>query len=464
MFFDDVFRPFIEQSPVSVMFRGTLEHIFAAPRLDGLFERTAQRQCCRDLAFSTCADLLGLVVTQVQPSLHAAYRARCEQVGVSVQALYQKVAGVEPRVCEALVRETAADLAAIIDAMDAALPGPLPGFEVRIVDGNHLQGTQHRLKELRRLGDAALPGHTLAVLNPHRELIEEVVVCTDGHANQKPLFRFLLDKVLPRQCWIADRDFSTREFLFGVKQRHAYFLVRHHGGLGFETVGRQRRLGRTDTGVVYEQNVRLSGDDGQEMIVRRITIKLDRPTRDKETEIHLLTNLPQKVTGQKIAAAYLSRWKIENAFHKLTMVLRCELNTLGYPQAALFGFCLAVVMYNVVHTVTAALRGAHPDALEKTAGKATKFSFYYLADEIAGVSRGMAIVVAAEYWTKAFAHKTPLQMAKQLRWLARKVRVERYLTNPASEKKRKARRPIKHGGHVSTQRILQKRKLITKKR
>lgn len=461
MFFDDVFRPFIEQSPVSVMFRGTLENIFSAPRLDNLFERTAQRQCGRELAFSTCADLLGLVVTQIQPSLHAAYRVRREQVGVSVQALYQKVAGIEPRVGEALVRETAADLAAIIDEMDAALPGPLPGFAVRIVDGNHLQGTPHRLKELRRLGDAARPGHTLAVLNPHRELIEEVVVCTDGHANQKPLFRHLLNKVQPRQCWIADRDFSTREFLFGVKQRHGYFLIRHHGGLGFEAAGRLRRLGRTDTGVVYEQNVRLTDDDGQELIVRRITIKLDRPTRDKEIEIHLLTNLPLRVTGQKVATAYLSRWQIENAFHKLTMVLRCELNTLGYPQAALFGFCLAVAMYNVVSTVTAALRAAHPEALEETAAK---FSFYYLADEIAGVSRGMAIVIAAEHWTKAFAQKTPPQMAKQLRWLARKVRVERFLTNPASAKKRKARRPIKHGGHVSTQRILQNRKLTTQKR
>ncbi len=48
MVFDKVFGPFIEQSPVSVMFRGTLENIFTARRLDGLFERTAQRQCCRD--------------------------------------------------------------------------------------------------------------------------------------------------------------------------------------------------------------------------------------------------------------------------------------------------------------------------------------------------------------------------------------------------------------------------------
>lgn len=464
MIFDDVFRSFIEQSPVSVMFRGTLENVFTAERLDDLFERTAQRQCGRELAFSTCVDLLGLVVTQIQPSLHAAYRVRREAVGVSVQALYQKVAGIEPRVSETLVRETAADLAAIIDEMDATLSGPLPGFEVRIVDGNHLQGTQHRLQELRRLGDAALPGQTLAVLNPHRELIEDVVVCEDGHANQKPLFRHLLAKVQPQQCWIADRDFSTREFLFGVQQRQGYFLVRHHGGLGVESVGRPRRLGRTDTGLVYEQKVRLTDDDGREMIVRRITIKLDRPTRDQDTEIHLLTNLPQKVTGQKVAAAYLSRWRIEDAFHKLTMVLRCELDTLGYPQAALFGFCLAVAMYNAVNTVTAALRAAHPEAREETAGMPRKFSFYYLADEIAGVSRGMAIVIAAEHWTKAFARTTSRQMAKKLLWLARKVDVERFLTNPTREKKRKTPRPKKHGGHVSTHRILQKRKLTTKKR
>jgi hypothetical protein len=265
MVFDEVFRPFIERSPVSVMFRGTLENVFAAQRLDDLFERTAKRQCSSDLAFSTCADLLGLVVGRIEPSLHAAYAARREQVAVSVQALYQKVAGIEPAVCEALVRETGQDLAAIVDEMDATLPGPLPGIDVRIVDGNYLQGTQHRLKELRRLGDAALPGHTLAVLNPHRELIEEVVVCEDGHANQRPLFYRLLDNVQSKQCWIADREYCTHPFLFGVKQRKGYFLIRHHGSLGFESAGRQRRLGRTDTGVVYQRKVRLTDNDGHEM-------------------------------------------------------------------------------------------------------------------------------------------------------------------------------------------------------
>lgn len=457
MVFDRIFQPFIEASPVSVMFRGTLENVLSAGRLDRLFAKTAKRQYLHELAFSTCVELLGLVVTQIRPSINAAYRTRRERMGVSVQSLYQKLSGIEPAVSEALVEETAVDLRAIIDRMKAEIPGPLSGYDVRIVDGNHLQGTHHRLKELRPVGDAALPGHTLSVLNPQRQLIEKVVVCPDGHANQKPLFGRLLKEVKPSQCWIADRDFSTRTFLLGVADRRAYFIVRHHRALGLEPIGSASRLGKTKTGEVYEQKVRLAGSNGCELVIRRITIKLLQPTRDKDREIHVLTNLPAKVAACKIADAYLARWRIEAAFYKLTMVLRCELNTLGYPEAALFGFCLAVVMYNALSAVMAALRVARPELATAT-GKKQKISFYYLADEIAGVWRGMALVIPASCWTNTFAHRTPAQMAKLLVELARHGPIEPFLTNPARVKKRKKRRIIQHGGHVSTYQILQQRK------
>ena len=44
MVFNQVFQKFIEQSPVSVMFRGTLENVFAAERLDRIFHDAARRQ------------------------------------------------------------------------------------------------------------------------------------------------------------------------------------------------------------------------------------------------------------------------------------------------------------------------------------------------------------------------------------------------------------------------------------
>lgn len=459
MVFPEVFAPFIEQSPVSVMFRATLEKVLAAERLNGIFQNTAQRQYCQTLAFSTCVDLLGLVVARIRPSLHAAYQVRRGQIAVSIQAVYQKVAGIEPAVSEALVRETAQEMSRLLAPMQAPRPSPLPGFEVRIADGNSLAGTQHRLKELRHLGDAALPGQTLAVLNPQQTQIEAVVACEDGHANQKPLMIRLLPLVQPNQCWIADRDFSTPDFLGGVAQRQAYFLVRQHGGLKGQLVGPRRRVGRIATGMVYEQALELPLHHGPPIRVRRITIELDQPTRDGETVLHLLTNLPARIGACQAARAYQDRWQIEAAFHKLTLVLRCELNTLGYPDAALFGFCLAVVMYNALNVVLTALRAAHP-AIQKRrdrTGKPVKLSFYYLADEIAGVSRGMAIAIGAETWTETFAGQTSSAMATILLDLARKVHLDRFFANPSSLKKRKKRRPM-HKSHVATQRILEARK------
>lgn len=469
MVFDEVFEPFINESPVSVMFRGTLEAAFSSERLDELFEDVAERQYCGELAFSTCAELLSVVVTRIHPSVHAAYRKKRKDISVSVKSVYNKLSGIEPAVSERLVRETAASLKPTIGEMDAALPGPLAGYDVRIVDGNHLSGTQHRLKELRTIGDAPLPGHTVAVLNPHVELVEDIIACRDGHANQKPLYVQLLDQVQRGQCWIADRDYSTLDFLGGIAERKAYFVIRQHGALKGQPVGRRRWLGRIDTGVVYEQGLCLTMADGEELTVRRVTLKLDEPTRDGDTELHLLTNLPKKVSATKVAETYASRWQIETAFAKLTTVLKCELNTLGYPEAALFGFCLAVVMYNAMSVVLAALRATHP-AVAPTAGgtgtakKEITFSFYYLADEISGVTRGMAIAIPAQHWTDAFAKLTPKQLANKLLWLARRADVEPFLTNPyGPQQRRKQRKMTTRGGNVSTHRILQKRKLPASK-
>jgi hypothetical protein len=48
------------------------------------------------------------------------------------------------------------------------------------------------------------------------------------------------------------------------------------------------------------------------MPVRRVTVELDQPTRNGETEIHMLTNLPAGGAGsRKVAALYRRRWTVE---------------------------------------------------------------------------------------------------------------------------------------------------------
>lgn len=164
------------------------------------------------------------------------------------------------------------------------------------------------------MGAAALPGQSVCILDPQRKLIEDLIACEDGHANERSLIPQFLERVRPEQCWIADSAYSTMDFLFGVAERPAHFLVRQHGGLLGEPLGPRKKIGRVETGVVYEQTLRTTHGDGRQMDVRRITIQLDKPTAKKEAEFHLLTNLPKSVSARKAAKAYRGRWKIETAF------------------------------------------------------------------------------------------------------------------------------------------------------
>ena len=458
MVFDSVFDQFVEDSPVSVMFRGTMENIFSADRLNALFEDTAQRQSSRRLLFSMCADLMSLVVAKIRPSVNAAYKRCREQLGVSVNAVYDKLSGIEPQVARRMVQATAEDLTKVTRSMKAHAASPLSGYELRIVDGNHLAGTQHRLKELRTLGAAALPGQALAILNPQTMLIEDVLPCEDGHANERVLLPELLPLVEPGQCWLADRNFCTIKFLYGIHRRKSHFIIRQHGKLEGRLVGRRRKLGRIETGIVYQQEIEIA-DRERTLSLRRITVMLDEPTRDGDTEIHLLSNLPAKINGQKIAELYSDRWTLETAFGHLATVLRSEVNTLGYPDAALFGFCIGLMLYNILSTIRAALQVAH-----KLDGQTRKVSMYYVGDEIAGVYRGMMIAVPEDHWTAHFADATPSQLARQLLQLARKVQIEHYLTNPYGPKRPPPKRKSgQRGNHVSTQRILDKRIAIAQK-
>jgi hypothetical protein len=83
-------------------------------------------------------ELLLQTVLRVHPLVYAAYQAREKEIPVSASALYDKLKGVEVDVSAALVRETAQDLATIQDILNVKKPGWLPGYKVRILDGNCL--------------------------------------------------------------------------------------------------------------------------------------------------------------------------------------------------------------------------------------------------------------------------------------------------------------------------------------
>jgi IS4 transposase len=451
MILGDVFERFAQDSPLSVMAQGVLENALSPQAVDQLFEDVAERQYTRKLLFSSVVDLMGLVVCRIRPAICAAYQARSEVIEASLRAVYDKLDRTEPGLSAALVHTTAARLAPVIDAMKGGRPELLPGYHVKILDGNHLAGTEHRIKELRTTRAGALPGQALVVLDPRLMLATDVILCEDGHAQERSLLDQVLEIVRAKDLWIEDRNFCTTNFLFGIAGRGAFFVVRQHAStLHWEFVGKRRACGRIDTGKVFQQTIRATNDAGEILILRRVTVVLDRPTRDGEMEIHLLTNVPAKDARAKVIAdLYRKRWTIETAFAELEATLDGEINTLGYPKAALFAFCVALVSYNVLSTVKAALRSVHGDEVVER-----DISGYYVAEDVTMTHRGMMIAIPEDEWV-VFQEMAPAELAGVLVKLAAAVRLPAYQKHPRGPKKPK---PKKQSGakikHVATAKVL----------
>jgi hypothetical protein len=439
---------FAEQAPVAVMVRGLLANILSPSEIDTIFRETAVRQHEDELLFSSVVELLQLVVTKSHKSLRAAYQAHHEQFEVSLTSVYNKLNGVETQVSRALVQRTAQRMGQVMEAFRGPPTKFLGRYRRRILDGSHLAATEHRLKELRTLHGGPLPGQALVVLDPEWGLATDMIPCEDGHAQERSLLVDLLDMVEPDDLWIADRNFCTVLMLHQIAASKAYFLVRQHAGLPWEPRGERRRVGRSQTGWVYEQQGVVPDGMGNDLPVRRLTLELDEATTEGERTIHMLTNLPSSVKGTDAADEYHGRWDIERLFGELTLSLRGEINTLAYPGAALLGYAVALLTYNVLSVVKAALRVTHgPELIDKD------LSIYYLADEVAGVWRGMEVAVPNAIWKRTFSRLETVDLAEELISIAGHANVKRYPKSPRGPKRPA---PKRHGKkpHISTARVL----------
>jgi hypothetical protein len=405
------------------------------------------------------------VVCRIRKSVNGSCKhlEKHDRLPVCVDAVYDKLARIETQTSRALVGHTAAQVRGVLEQLQARPLTVLDGYDLRLVDGNHPEGTEHRIGVLRDIGGGALPGVVVAVFDPQHRLIDDVVLSEDGHAQECTLFAALLERLRERQLWLADRHYCTSGILFGIARRGAFFLIRQHAGhLRWRLVGERLYVGRTDTGEVYEQKAILTDPEtGEERVLRRITIALDKPTREGDSELHLLSNVPEKdlpaeegspalqgVSALVLADLYLQRWRLETAFQTLTVQLRCEPNTLGYPPAALFAFCVAVGCYNLLAAMLAAVRVVHGEQEEE------KVSSYVVADELQGTYRGMDIAVAEADW-EPFRSADAAKLATLLKQIVAQTAMEHYRKYPSRPRKspRKVREkaPRKHS---STYRLL----------
>jgi Transposase DDE domain len=443
---DEILQKFLDKAPAAVIVGATIARTIGDSTLDDIFERHAGAQYTRDLTFSALSRLMTQVVFCTYPSVNAAYQQN-QEISVSIASVYNKLNGLETGVSQALAAETARSMDEILTALPDPPDEPVKGLRLRTLDGNFLAGTDHRLACLRGCGAAALPGMALVVRDGCTGLLTDIVPCEDAYTNERPLYTAVLPLVEANDLWLADRNFCTDDYLGGIQARDAYFLVRHHAGTKLHPLGQESRRRHHPDGTISEQRVRCGMSE-----CRCIIIRLKQPLRDGTTEIRLLTNVPLKqLSARRAAELYRTRWRIETAFQELTVSLRCEINTLGYPKAALFGFAMAVVSYNLLVLTRAVLASG----LGEEVVGVEALSSYHLATQVAAVAEGMMIAVPPSAWQR-FVAMTAAEFAGWLHEVARGIDWRPYRKRARGPKKPAVVKRTSRGAHRSTARELNK--------
>lgn len=449
-----IFKPFVEKSPISVMARAMIERALNPEQIDQWFEATAKAQYTKDLLFSSVFGIMSQVVSGRRRSVNAAYQASEEQIGVSITSVYNKLNGIEAHTSAELVRYASGQLAPIIKELGGIEAPLLVGFRTKVLDGNCIEASEHRIKELRGIAAGALPGKSLVVYDPQLATPIDVYPCEDGHSQERALLQDVLPSVQSDDLWLADRNFCVRSFLCGIYDRKAYFIIRQHGNLPWEPLGKEIQRGRTDTGKVFEQPIRVFDEHGNGYEFRRIRVLLKEKTRDGDNEIFIITSLLKTAANARtVADLYVKRWTIETSFQQLKKYFNSEINTLGYPPAALFAFCIGLIAYMILSVMMAALGSVHGHEKIKK-----EVSGYYISNELSETYQGMMIAIPPEEW-KVFLQFSQNEMIKFLKALSKNARLSKYKKHPRGPKKPAPKRVSDpKTPHVSTARLIAGRK------
>lgn len=449
----EIVERFKEKRPVGLMARMALARLLAPQAINQVFHDHAQGQYERKIPFAALTELMTEVTLCLSPSVNAGYKKLREKLDAARSCVFNKLERVEPQVAQALVRYSYDQTRAICNEMRMWSTSDVAGYRTKILDGNHLSGTHHRLKEMRTERAAALPGKSLVVLDPRCRAIQDMFPIEDGHAQERSALDEVIVTIRAKDLWVADRNFCTHKFMYAIDKRKAAFVIRHHEQVIGKVGGKRRWIGDTETGRVYERTMSLAPYEGKTLKLRRIEIDLYQPTRDNETTIVLLTNLPAEAADAiEIAAIYLRRWQIETAFQVLTTTLRCEVNTLCYPKAALFAFATALLAYNAVTVIETAIRA------ELGKAEAEQLSKYYMALEISSTNDGMMVVLEDSDFD-AYRSMPVDEFCDALRDVAQHIDIDSYRKNTRGPKKPvKKKRPNRRRVHVSVAKVLSQRK------
>jgi Transposase DDE domain len=443
---------FITEHPLAVMTR-CIADLLLNEELDAVFHEHRTRQYEDTIKFSVIARSMAEIALGTVANRNQAYREYQAELRTTKEAYYGKVNRTEPSVSEEVVAYSARRADELLTHLRSPRREVLAGYRCYALDGNHLRKTEKRLPETRGLCAAPLPGTVVARLDQQTQLFDRAYLLEDAHAQESSVLDRVLADLAARDLVIADRHFCIVDFLLRLAAQAGCFLIRQHGRLKGELLGKRQYVGRTATGMVYEQPLKIRSGD-HVLVIRRLTVCLNEPTRDGDRELHILSNVPvADADGCVLADLYRRRWEIENGFYLLTMTLTCEMASNCHPRCALLLFCMAMVAYNCRQVLLAGLSAEHDPA------EVEQISQYQVALDVVRPQEGMLTAISEREW-RQLVPRTVKDSAAFLRRVSRRVNLQAYRKSVRGPKKPPPpRQRCKAGTHVATAQLLHARKV-----
>ncbi len=446
-----VLERFIASRPLAVMTRIVLDEMLSEEEIQQVFKDARGRNYQRDMAFNSLCDAIADVILEFCPSPNQAYLDHKESLAVSRTAFYNKLKNVDVRLSRKLVQYSYQKSRKMLEQLKVPRWSYLTGYNTKIIDGNSIAACENRLLELRLTWQKALPAKSVVVMDADWQLIQDIQLLEDGQAQERTVLGAIVETVRPRDLFLIDSSFCTIEFMSGIDRRDACFIVRHHGKLQGELLGQRRFCGRSETGKVYEQSIRVGGPQG--LIYRRVTVELKEPTVDGDTVIHILTNLPpDKADAILVAKLYLYRWEIEHKFYVATVAMRCEIQSLNYPRAHLFVFCMSMLALNCRQVLFGALYQAFGEEIESEA------SHQSVSLEITRSMDGLLTAFDETHWKRLLPEtfEGRMDMLVEVAGHYDRTRHRKSVRGPKHPPPKKSR--YRNGHHLSVKKILDERK------
>lgn len=215
--------------------------------------------------------------------------------------------------------------------------------EIWAMDGSQLGEVAKRLKILREVKAAVLPGRIFVHYDLFRGVCRTLRFEGNAARNENLLAKEAFDDVPKGTLLLADRLYGMPGYFQELGRRGLWGLFRRHGGAKVEVIEELSRI-EVDGSVVVDLLVTLGrGERG----IKRQTVRMIRSRRGRMV-LDLFTNVldTKKLPALRAVELYGLRWSIERMFFDLKEVLNLNRFYAANPNAIAMQIYAAAMVYN----------------------------------------------------------------------------------------------------------------------